>query len=138
MIERTLVPADMRSQFLPRHCGKRHYKLTEMAVHSMAGQLSEDYENFEGEKFWNYFELSNGGWYMGLDSDRTFHIVWPPSNFFEGDMSADAFSITACLYAFSAMCGSREENEIFVPAYHALRRYAVEHEERELILAAIC
>ena len=137
MIERILVPDDKRSQFLPRHCGKRHYKLCEMAVQSMARQLSEDYDDFEHDYFWNYYELSNGGWHMGLDSDRTFHVVWPPSNFFEGDMSADAFSITACLYAFSAMCGSREENEIFVPAYRALRRYAAEHAERDLILAAI-
>ncbi len=131
MIKRKLVPENRRLAFLPKHCG-RSFELYEMAVYSMAGQLCDDYDG----GYWNYYELQNGGWYMGLDSDATFHVMWP-GNFFEGKMSADAFSITANIYAISAMFGSPEENEIFVPVYYALREYAAEHPEREQILAAI-
>ena len=131
MIKRKLVPENRRLAFLPKHCG-RFFGLCEMAVYSMAGQLCDDYDG----GYWHYYDLSNGGWYMGLDSDATYHVIWP-GNFFDGEMSADAFSITANLYAFSAMFDSPEENELFVHAYHALRNYAAEHAERELILAAI-
>ena len=133
MIERKLVPENRRLSFLPKHCGKPHYMQYEMAVYSMARRLCAEYDG----GFWNYYELSNGGWYMGLDDDRTFHVACP-GNYYEGDMSADAFGVTACLYAYNAMFGmGRASDEVFSDAYYALRDYAAEHAEREHILAAI-
>lgn len=130
MIERTLVPEEQRLDFLPKHCGKYHYMMFEMTVYSMARRLCAEYDG----GLWQYYELSNKGWYMALDDDRTFRVVWA-GNYYEGDMSADAFSITANLYAYNVMFGSQDE--LFVPAYYALREYAAEHAEAKKILAAI-
>ena len=130
MIERNIVHEKDRLAFLPRHCGRLFLEY-EQYVYSMARRLCPEYDG----GFWNYYELSNHGWYMGLDADRTFHVVWD-GNYYEGEMSADAFSIVACLYAYSIMFNS-QKGELFVPAYYALREYAAEHAEAKDILAAI-
>ena len=43
------------------------------------------------------YQLSNGGFYMAPAADRLFHVIC--KNQFEGDLTADALGITACLYA---------------------------------------
>lgn len=130
MITRTLIAEKDRYKFLPCHCGKWHYMMFETAVYAAARRLCPDYTG----GYWDFYDLSNGGWYMSLDSEKPCRVVWE-LNGFEGTMTPDAFGITSCLYAYNAMFGSRDE--LFVPAYHALRDYALEHAESELILAAI-
>ena len=129
MIERNIVHEEQRLDCRPRHCG-RSFMRFEQAVYSMARRLCPEYDG----GYWDYYELSNGGWYMGLDSEEKFHVMWE-GNYYEGDMSADAFSVTTNLYAYNVMFGSQDE--LFVPAYHALREYAAEHTEAQEILAAI-
>ena len=47
----------------------------------------------------NGYTLSNDGFYMAPSGDEVFHVAC--DNMFEGDISADALGITACLYAYT-------------------------------------
>ena len=60
-------------------------------------------------------------------------------NGWRGTMSADTLGITACLYAYSHMSfsGNEELAELCGRNYHLLRAYMFEHVEVKGILAAI-
>ena len=100
-------------------------------IFSMAGNLSEDYTG----GYWHFYELSNGAFYMSPDSDKPFQVSC--MNGYEGKLSADAFGITVCLYAYSNLSFSEELAESCAEQYHLLREYMLEHPEVRGILAAI-
>ncbi len=85
--QRTTVTADLFGVYFPLQL--------EPFVFSMASLLSEDY----GGGYWVFYTLDNGGFYMAPDSDGQFQVI--SENGWEGFMSADAFGITVCLYAYS-------------------------------------
>jgi hypothetical protein len=58
------------------------------------------------------------------------------TNGYEGQMSADAAGITACLFALSHL-SFRIEDEVIGRHFHLLRDFALEHAEGAQILAAI-
>jgi hypothetical protein len=124
------IPNDERLQALPRHFG-RHMLTVEYAVYAFARQLSSQYAG----GYWNYLELSNGGFYMAPTQDTPFK-VGVDSNGFEGHMSADAVGITACLFALSHL-SFQIQHESIASHFHQLREYALEHAEASVILAAI-
>jgi hypothetical protein len=90
-----------------------------------AGALSEQYDG----GYWESYALSNGAMYMAPTSRESFHVVC--ANGFEGSLSADAFGITACLYAFSMLSFAADEKlaEECAKQYHWLREYAGQHTE---------
>ena len=98
---------------------------------NMAGNLSRDYTG----GYWNMYELDNGGFYMAPDSDAPFRVSC--MNGYEGALSADAFGLTVCLYAYSNLSFSKELAEVCAEQYHLLRDYMFEHPEVHEILAAI-
>ena len=86
--------------------------------------------------YWEFYSLSNGGFYMAPVSDRIFHVSC--DNGFEGNLSADALGITACLYAYSHLSFSDDDfAETCAQQYHLLREYMLEHSEVRGILGAI-
>lgn len=95
--------------------------------------LSPDYNG----GFWHFHALSSAGFYMAPQSDAMFHVVC--ENGYEGELSADALGITACLYAYSNLSFMRIEPlaEACARQYHLLRDYAMDHAEVEAILRAI-
>ena len=100
-------------------------------VYATADSLSADYCG----GYWDFYRLSNGGFYMAPDADVPFRVRC--ENGFAGDLSADAFGITVCLYAYSRLSFSR----LFIADacaqhYHWLRDYALDHAEVESILRA--
>ena len=100
-------------------------------VFGITERLSADYQG----GFWQFYALSNGGFYMAPDSDTTFRVSC--ENGYEGDMSADALGITACLYAYSNLSFSEGSfAETCAQHYHWLREYAMEHAEVAAILRA--
>ena len=111
-----------------------HFPLhLEPLVYAMADRLSKDYKG----GYWEFYALSNGGFYMAPSAGARFHVTC--ENGFEGDLTADALGITACLYAyshlsFSGMVGFADS---CAWQYHRLREYALEHPEVEGILGAI-
>jgi len=94
-------------------------------------RMTEDYEG----GYWEFFTLSNGGFYMAPGSDTRFDVSC--DNQYRGELSADALGITACLYAYSNLSF---ENGRFARVcachYHRLREFMFEHPEVREILGA--
>ena len=104
----------------------------EPAVFSFAGRLSRDY----GGGYWLFYVLSNGGFYMAPQSQRRFHVR--SENGFEGELSADALGITACLYAYSHLSfGGDVLADRCAEHFHWLREFMLDHVEVAAVLRAI-
>ncbi len=101
-------------------------------VYAMTSKLSDDYSG----GYWQFYILSNGGFYMAPDSDGRFQVI--SENGHECFMSADALGITACLYAYSHLSfGEDDFSETCAGQYHRLREFMMKHPEARAIFAAI-
>lgn len=86
--------------------------------------------------YWQFYALSNGGFYLAPDSDRLFPVVC--ENGYEGNLSADALGITACLYAYSHLSFAGDAfAETCARQFHWPRDYTMEHPEARDFLRAI-
>ena len=105
----------------------------EPAIYAITSNLPREYTG----GYWQFYELSNGGFYMAPDDDTKFSVTC--ENGFLGTMSADALGITACLYAYShlSFTDSPDFAEKCAQQYHLLREFMFEHPEAESILRAI-
>jgi hypothetical protein len=105
--------------------GIRFPLMVEPYAFDSAGALSEQYDG----GYWEFYTLCNGGFYMAPTARETFHVAC--ANGFEGDLSADAFGITACLYAYSLLSFAADEKlaEQCTRQDHWLRDYAALHVE---------
>ncbi len=131
IITRQLVVEDQRTNVTADLFGVYFPLQLEPFIFSMASRLSDDY----GGGYWLFYTLGNGGFYMAPDSDGKFQVVSP--NGWEGFMSADAFGITVCLFAYSNLSfGSGQFAKTCAEQYHMLREYMMDHSEAEEILAA--
>lgn len=128
-ISETLIPEQQRLDQLHKRFGQR-FLLVESAIYQFMEQLCDQYNG----GYWEFYALSNDGFYMAPAMGNRLKIEWS-GNYFEGSMTAQAAGIVACLFAYSyaAMKGSEEASEMF----HRLRDYINHHEERDLILKAI-
>jgi hypothetical protein len=101
-------------------------------VYTITERLYVDYRG----GYWDFYTLSNGGFYMAPAGDRRYHVIC--ENQFEGDLSVDAFGITASLYAYSNLSFSGPDAfaDICFDHYHWLRDFTFEHPEVEAILKA--
>lgn len=128
-IQAKVVPGDERLRFLPRVFGRR-FMQGEAAVFNGMRRLCRQY----GGGFWDFVDLSNGGFYLRLVSDKPV-ALYVDGNGFEDELSADAASIVVCMFAINELMfdGAHELDD----AYYALREYALQHPECRLILDAI-
>lgn len=101
----------------------------EPLVYAVASKIASGYNG----GYWEFYSLSNGGFYMAPYSDTPFDVSC--ENGYEGELSADALGVTACLYAYSNL--SFSSSSIFIEHYHWLRDYMLEHPEAGAILGAI-
>ena len=131
-VTRTLVPEDQRLVITEKLFGTWFPMRIEPVVFSFAERLSKGYTG----GFWDFFTLSNGAFYMAPSGDGRFHLLC--ENQFEGDLSADAFGITVCLYAYSNLSFSGPDAfaDVCFDHYHWLREYMMDHPEVEAILRA--
>jgi hypothetical protein len=129
-IEAYLVLEDARMGTLPRHFGARMMTVEHTVYHFMR-KFVADYKG----GFWDFYELSNGGFYMATTSEPVKFNV--DSNGFEGTLSADAAGITVCLFAFSHLSFQQPTHDMFSRHFYALREFAMGHMEAGLIFAAI-
>jgi hypothetical protein len=129
---RMLVPEDRRLAVTAELFGTWFPMRIEPFVYTITEQLSKDYTG----GYWEFYQLSNGGFYMAPAADRLFHLIC--ANQFEGDLTADALGITACLYTYSNLSFSGPDAfaDICFDHYHWLREYMMEHPEVQAILAA--
>ena len=104
----------------------------EPVVFAFAGRLSRDYTG----GLWEFYALSNGGFYMAPAAGA---FAVRSENGFEGELSAEAFGIVACLYAYSHLSfgGQGDLPEVSARQYHLVREHALGHAQARSILAAI-
>ncbi len=131
-ITRQLVADDQRITITADIFGMNFPMQLEPYVFTITSKLSREYHG----GYWQFYTLSNGGFYMAPITDRIFHVFC--ENDFEGDLSADALGITACLYAYSHLSfGDGEFAETCAAQYHLLRDFMLDHAEATGILGAI-
>lgn len=122
--QRTILTADIFGVYFPLQL--------EPFVFAMTSKLSDDYSG----GYWNFYTLSNGGFYMAPDSAGQFQVV--SENGYEGFMSADALGITACMYAYSHLSfGESGFADTCAEHHHWLREYIFGHAEATKIFRAI-
>lgn len=129
-IKATLVNNRQRMSFLPMFFGKNMLR-GEALIYNWAEKLASSYNG----GYWDYYTLSNGGFYLSLDSNEVFQVECY-GNFFRGELSADAMGIVATLYTLCQLA-NETHNEELIDHYHHLRDYASQHRESALIYAAI-
>ena len=131
LITRELVPEDQRMAVTERLFGVHFPLQMEPVIYGITDRMATEYSG----GYWEFFQTSNGGFYMAPAEDRIFHVKC--DNMFEGDLSADALGITACLYAYSHLSFSDGRfARVSACHYHRLREYMFEHAEVKAILGA--
>ncbi len=129
-ISSAVVPEELRLNVLPRYLG-RHYMEGESLVYDWAARL---YRGYEGG-YWNFFTLSNDGFYMVSSNLGRVHVRWH-MNGYSDMMGAEAFGITVTLYALCHLAEKTHDDTI-IERYHQLREFASQHVEAANILRAI-
>jgi hypothetical protein len=118
------------------HCLPGHFGFSalhfENAVYLMAERLCPDYRG----GFWQFYELSNQGFYMSPDLGRDTVRISVETNGYDGRMSCDAAGITICLFVFSHLSFVSDDPR-WTSHFHRLREFAVSHREAAEIFAAI-
>jgi hypothetical protein len=125
-----IVADNARPAFLPLLFGP-HFLSFERAVYVMTALLCADYDG----GYWDFHALSNGGMFIALQSDDKMRLCWH-GNGFEGEASAEAAGIIACLFVLSDFA-ERTGMELYADLYRKLRDYACEHPEDVVIFRAI-
>ena len=131
-ITRETVPENRRMAITEKLFGDHFPICLEPAIYSFADRLAKDYHG----DCWEFYLLSNGGFYMASLSDQRFHVTC--DNHFEGDLSADALGTTICLYAYShlSFSGMPELADTCNEHYHMLREFMLQYPEVRAILVA--
>lgn len=127
------VPENRRMDFINNLFGIDFPLRIEPTIYGIASRLSPDY----GGGVWEFYALCNGGFYMAPRGVAQFKVT--SENGFEGQLSADAFGLTVCLYAFSQLSFSKDDrfSELCASHFHRLRVFALDHKEAGAIFAAI-
>ena len=130
-VTREIVPEDRRMGIVEKLFGIHFPLQLEPVIYGITEKIAEDYDG----GYWDFHTLSNGGFYMAPADDRVIHVKC--DNMFEGDLSADALGIVACLYAYSNLSFSDGRfARVCACHYHRLREYMFEHSEVRAILGA--
>ena len=131
LVTRELVPEDQRMDVVEKLFGIHFPLKLEPVIYGITDKMAEDYNG----GYWDFYALSNGGFYMSLAEEKIFNVKC--DNFFEGDLSADALGITACLYAYSHLSFSDGRfGRVCACHYHRLREHMFEHPEVKFIVQA--
>jgi hypothetical protein len=129
-ITSSLIPDELRLNVIPRFLG-RHYLTGESMVYDWAARL---YRSYQGG-LWNFFALSNGGFYMAPAELGRVHVRWH-LNGYSDMMGADAFGITVTLFALCHLAEKTQDDTI-IERFHQLREFTTQHVEAANILRAI-
>lgn len=132
IITAKIVPESQRMDTADKHFGIRFPISVEPMIFQFATQLAPTYSG----GYWNFYQISNGGFFMAPKLDESFEVI--ADNGYEGAMSAEAMGITACLYAYSNLSfGEGKFGETCADHYHWLYEFAMAHPETAAIRAAI-
>lgn len=125
----TVVPDVERLDALPKHFGKAFLDYERHVYHFM-DKLCPDYQG----GFWEFCELSNGGFFMLLEEEELITLNSPNGS--TGELSVLAASVTVGLFALNALSFRFDEDKL-VAQYHQLLDYAGCLEEASTIFELI-
>lgn len=117
----TKVAGGERARVLAAHFPKAYVRFENFVNHiaeKICGQYLGDH--------WEFFELSNGGFYMAPCTLKNYTVDIPFGRHFSGVVSNDAFGIICCMYAF---CFLAEEDEKLSIHYLWLSDFYEFHDE---------
>ena len=121
-----------RMDIADEHFGIRFPLMVEPMIYQFATQIASSYAG----GYWQFYSLSNGGFFMAPDIASTFEVI--ADNGYQGTMTAEALGITACLYAFSNLSFNEGAfGQRWADHYHRLLDYAMQHPGAKEIRAAI-
>ena len=127
-----VVPEAERMACVDKLFGIGYVLKLEPTVFSMAERLAADYHG----AYWQFYALSNGGFYMAPQSDTIFDVCC--ENGFEGKLSANALGLAATLYAYSHLSfGGDAFADLCSNQYHLVREFMFQHQEVRSISRAI-
>ena len=131
-ITRSIVPEEERLDITTKLFDVYFPMQIEPFIYGITDRIASSYNG----GYWDFYTLSNGAFYMAPSSNETFHVSC--ENYFQGQLSADALGIAACLYAYSNLSFSDNYAfaDICTQQYHLLREYALEHDEVAAIRGA--
>jgi hypothetical protein len=124
------VAVSKRLKTLPRHFG-RHYLSVERCIFGTMSSLCPDYDG----GYWEFWNLSNGGFFMSLPETETYEII-VHGNGFTGQLDGRSAGIVACLFVYSIL-SFEPKMEHIADHYYWLRDYACDLPTKEQIFAAI-
>ncbi|NOR70852.1 MAG: antirestriction protein [Methylomarinum sp.] len=132
VITRTKYPENKRFEFLTTFIGRWNC----VAYENMAFDKLREASNgqYHGG-YWEFYTLSNGGFYMELKQDEALNMECV-GNYYQGTMSEEAASIAINLVvqnAFAWQVDAEKHSEHF----YQLRDFASQHEEAAQIFAFI-
>ena len=131
LVTRELVPETRRMAITGKYFGLNFPLQIEPRVYGITERMARDYHG----GYWDFYTLSNGGFYMAPSGDTVYHVTC--DNMFEGELSADALGLTACLYTYSHLSFSDGRfARVCACHYHRLREFMFEHPEVRAILGA--
>jgi len=133
VVTRRLIPEEQRLDATADRFGVWFPLTIEVAVYQITEHITQG--EYTGGWWWLY-DISNRGFYMAPDLDKSFQVSC--DNNWQGELSADALGITACLYAFSRLSYAEniELGKLCAEHYYLLREYMFDHPEVAAIVAA--
>ncbi len=131
------IQASQRISYAAKVFGLMFSIGVEPVIFYFAKQLCGEYTGGLWEFYKIFSPQGDLGFFMA-PSDAEQKYTVSSLNGYEGDMSAEAFGITVCLYAYSHISGSTGKvGETCAEQYHVLREYMFNHPEARAILKAI-
>jgi len=131
-ISSVVVAEENRVQHTAELFGIHFQMRLEPTIFDMAGMAAE----YNGG-YWEFYAMSNGGFYMAPSIETRFHLSCPNGN--DVELSADALGIVCCLYAYSLLSFDQIAvfSETCAEHYHLLREFMLEHADAGAMLRAI-
>jgi len=132
-IKRTLIDTPDRSSFTADLFGAAFPLQIEPFIFHITSSQAQSYSG----SYWDFFKLSNGGFYMALDADERYQVSCP--NQYQAEISGDALGIVSslCAYSHLSFSGDLPFAKTCARHFHLLRDYAGEHLEAQAIFGAI-
>lgn len=134
-----------RDNFIPSKIGSTIFVFWRQ-IFNVAEKISaDDFQVLEASSgmaaIWESVEVSNGAFYVVPDVEQS-SFLCACENYFEGELSKDAFGIVVTLYALNQLSWALEKypnwQKRYIEFYYSLRDYALDcHPERINIARAI-
>lgn len=131
LIQLAEITGEHRFGFTTELFGQRACLEGELAVFQWMRRLCSTYDG----GYWNFYRLSNGGFFMAPNETEPMRLVWA-MNWSDELVSAQVAGIVATLFALYQTMQTHPD-DLLVENYHLLREFLSEHPEAEAMFRLI-